>query len=104
VTAEVDVTISPAVEKTRGRDGLKAFGKIDILVTMPALPASNKRCGRPISMNGARCCASISTAPSSAARRRAGELNKAMPHRQIASIAGKEGNPNAAHYSPRRPA
>ena len=68
---------------------------------MPASPASTRRCGRPTSTNGARCCASISTAPSSAARRWCLRCSQQKYGRivNIASIAGKEGNPNAAHYS-----
>ena len=69
--------------------------------TMPASPASTSRSGRPISRNGARCCASTSTAPSSSARRSCLSMLKQKYGRivNIASIAGKEGNPNASHYS-----
>ena len=68
---------------------------------MPASPASTRRCGKPTSRNGARCCASISTGPSSAARRWCRRCSQQKYGRivNIASIAGKEGNPNAAHYS-----
>ena len=68
---------------------------------MPASPVSTRRCGKPTSRNGARCCASISTGRSSAARRWCRRCSSKRYGRivNIASIAGKEGNPNAAHYS-----
>jgi NAD(P)-dependent dehydrogenase (short-subunit alcohol dehydrogenase family) len=58
----VDVTDTAAVEKARD-DTLAAFGKIDILVNNAGI-AGDQQDGvgdRPLT-NGARCCASISTA------------------------------------------
>ena len=64
----VDVSDLAAVEKRRDAT-LKAFGKIDILVNNAGIAGSTRRCGKPTSTSGARYCASISTAPSSVARR-----------------------------------
>ena len=101
VTAfKVDVTDPAAVE--RGRDDtLNAFGKIDILVNNAGIAGVNKAVWETdlaewrkvlgINLDGPFiCCKAIVPA-----------MRKQNYGRivNIASIAGKEGNPNAAHYS-----
>src|SRR6202012_5355488 len=97
---KVDVTDSAAVEKTRD-DTLKAFGKIDILVNKAGIAGSNKTVGETgldewrkvlrINLDGPFiCCKAIVPAM---LKQKYGRIVN------IASIAGKEGNPNAAHYS-----
>lgn len=101
VTAfKVDVTDPAAVE--RGRDDtLNAFGKIDILVNNAGIAGINKTVWETdlaewrkvlgINLDGPFiCCKAIVPA-----------MRKQNYGRivNIASIAGKEGNPNAAHYS-----
>ena len=102
VTAfKVDVSDLAAVEKTPDATLKSHSARSTFSSTMPASPASTRRYGKPTSTNGARCCASISTGPSSAARRSCRRWSSQKYGRivNIASIAGKEGNPNAAHYS-----
>jgi 3-oxoacyl-[acyl-carrier protein] reductase len=97
---KVDVTDSAAVEKTRD-DTLKAFGKIDILVNNAGIAGINKtvwdtdldewRKVMRINLDGPFiCCKAI--VPGMIEKKYGRIVN-------IASIAGKEGNPNAAHYS-----
>ncbi len=97
---KVDVSDLAAVEKTRD-DTLKAFGKIDILVNNAGIAGVNKTVWETdldewrkvlrINLDGPFiCCRAIAPAMISQGYGRI--VN-------IASIAGKEGNPNAAHYS-----
>jgi NAD(P)-dependent dehydrogenase (short-subunit alcohol dehydrogenase family) len=101
VTAfKVDVSDLAAVEKTRD-ETLKAFGKVDIFVNNAGIAGVNKtvwdtdfeewRKVLRINLDGPFvCCKAI--APSMIKQNYGRIVN-------IASIAGKEGNPNAAHYS-----
>ena len=101
VTAfKVDVTDLAAVEKTRD-DTLKALGKIDILVNNAGIAGVNKTVWETdleewrkvlrINLDGPFiCCKAV--VPAMLAQKYGRIVN-------IASIAGKEGNPNAAHYS-----
>jgi len=97
---KVDVSDLAAVEKTRDAT-LKAFGKIDILVNNAGIAGVNKtvwetdfeewRKVMRINLDGPFiCCKAL--VPSMLAQKYGRIVN-------IASIAGKEGNPNAAHYS-----
>src|ERR1700752_1385482 len=96
----VDVTDSAAVEKARD-ETLKAFGKIDILVNNAGIAGVNKTVWETdleewrkvlrINLDGPFiCCKAIVPAM---LKQKYGRIVN------IASIAGKEGNPNAAHYS-----
>jgi NAD(P)-dependent dehydrogenase (short-subunit alcohol dehydrogenase family) len=96
----VDVSDLAAVEKARDAT-LKAFGKIDILVNNAGIAGINKtvwdtdldewRKVLRINLDGPFiCCKAI--VPSMVKQNYGRIVN-------IASIAGKEGNPNAAHYS-----
>ncbi|WP_407160046.1 SDR family NAD(P)-dependent oxidoreductase [Bradyrhizobium sp. STM 3557] len=100
IALDVDVSDPLAVEK--GRDAtLKAFGRIDILVNNAGITGRNgtvwetdladwQRVMR-INLDGPFiCCKAI--VPTMLAQQYGRIIN-------IASIAGKEGNPNAAHYS-----
>ena len=101
VTAfKVDVSDLAAVEKTRDAT-LKAFGKIDILVNNAGIAGVNKTVWETdldewrkvlrINLDGPFiCCKAV--VPAMLAHKYGRIVN-------IASIAGKEGNPNAAHYS-----
>ncbi len=101
VTAfKVDVSDLAAVETTRDAT-LKALGKIDILVNNAGIAGINKtvwetdleewRKVMRINLDGPFiCCKAI--VPSMVKQNYGRIVN-------IASIAGKEGNPNAAHYS-----
>jgi NAD(P)-dependent dehydrogenase (short-subunit alcohol dehydrogenase family) len=101
VTAlKVDVTDLAAVEKTRD-ETLKAFGKIDILVNNAGIAGVNKTVWETdleewrkvlrINLDGPFiCCKAVVPAM---LKQGYGRIVN------IASIAGKEGNPNAAHYS-----
>ena len=101
VTAfKVDVSDLAAVESARDAT-LKAFGKIDILVNNAGITGANKtvwemdlddwRQVMRINLDGAFiCCKAV--VPVMIANKYGRIIN-------IASIAGKEGNPNAAHYS-----
>src|SRR5436305_14193565 len=101
VTAiKVDVTDLAAVEKARDAT-LAALGKIDILVNNAGIAGVNKTVWETdldewrkvlrVNLDGPFiCCKAI--APTMIAQRYGRIVN-------IASIAGKEGNPNAAHYS-----
>src|SRR6201998_1715350 len=97
---EVDVSDLAAVEATRDAT-LKAFGKIDILVNNAGITGINKTVWETdleewrkvlrINLDGPFiCCKAI--APVMIGQGYGRIVN-------IASIAGKEGNPNAAHYS-----
>ena len=97
---KVDVTDLGTVEKTRDAT-LAAFGKIDILVNNAGIAGINKtvwdtdleewRKVLRINLDGPFiCCKAI--VPQMIAQGYGRIVN-------IASIAGKEGNPNAAHYS-----
>jgi 2-dehydro-3-deoxy-L-rhamnonate dehydrogenase (NAD+) len=97
---KVDVTDLAAVEKTRD-ETLKAFGKIDIFVNNAGIAGVNKTVWETdfdewrkvlrINLDGPFiCCKAI--APLMVKQNYGRIVN-------IASIAGKEGNPNAAHYS-----
>jgi NAD(P)-dependent dehydrogenase (short-subunit alcohol dehydrogenase family) len=97
---KVDVTDLAMVEKTRDAT-LGAFGKIDILVNNAGIAGVNKtvwdtdfeewRKVLRINLDGPFiCCKAI--VPSMLKQNYGRIVN-------IASIAGKEGNPNAAHYS-----
>src|ERR1700741_3285094 len=96
----VDVSDLAAVEKARDAT-LKAFGKIDILVNNAGIAGINKtvwdtdldewRKVMRINLDGPFiCCKAL--VPTMMAAKYGRIVN-------IASIAGKEGNPNAAHYS-----
>ena len=101
VTAfKVDVSDLDAVQQTTDAT-LKAFGKIDILVNNAGIAGINKtvwetdlaewRKVLSINLDGPFiCCKAVVPAMLS---------NKYGRIVNIASIAGKEGNPNAAHYS-----
>jgi 2-dehydro-3-deoxy-L-rhamnonate dehydrogenase (NAD+) len=101
VTAiKVDVSDLGAVEKAR-EETLKAFGRIDILVNNAGIAGINKTVWETdleewrkvlrINLDGPFiCCKAIVPAM---VRQNYGRIVN------IASIAGKEGNPNAAHYS-----
>jgi 2-dehydro-3-deoxy-L-rhamnonate dehydrogenase (NAD+) len=97
---KVDVSDLAAVEATRDAT-LKAFGKIDILVNNAGITGVNKtvwdidlddwRRVMRVNLDGPFiCCKAI--VPSMIEKKYGRIVN-------IASIAGKEGNPNAAHYS-----
>src|SRR5882672_10654243 len=101
VTAfKVDVSDLAAVEATRD-ETLKTFGKIDILVNNAGIAGVNKTVWETdleewrkvlrINLDGPFiCCKAV--VPAMLAQKYGRIVN-------IASIAGKEGNPNAAHYS-----
>jgi len=101
VTAiKVDVTDLVAVEKARDAT-LAAFGKIDILVNNAGIAGVNKTVWETdldewrkvlrINLDGPFiCCKAV--VPTMLKQKYGRIVN-------IASIAGKEGNPNAAHYS-----
>ena len=101
VTAiKVDVSDLAAVEKAR-EETLKAFGKIDIFVNNAGIAGINKTVWETdleewrkvlrINLDGPFiCCKAIVP---DMVRQNYGRIVN------IASIAGKEGNPNAAHYS-----
>jgi NAD(P)-dependent dehydrogenase (short-subunit alcohol dehydrogenase family) len=100
VAFKVDVTDLAAVEKTRD-ETLEAFGKIDIFVNNAGIAGVNKTVWETdfdewrkvlrINLDGPFiCCKAI--APTMIKQNYGRIVN-------IASIAGKEGNPNAAHYS-----
>ena len=101
VTAfKVDVSDLAAVESARDAT-LAAFGKIDILVNNAGITGANKtvwemdlgdwRNVMRINLDGPFiCCKAV--VPAMIANKYGRIVN-------IASIAGKEGNPNAAHYS-----
>ncbi|MBR1152118.1 SDR family NAD(P)-dependent oxidoreductase [Bradyrhizobium sp. JYMT SZCCT0428] len=97
---KVDVSDLAAVESARDAT-LKAFGKIDILVNNAGITGANKtvwemdlgdwRTVMAINLDGPFiCCKAV--VPAMLANKYGRIVN-------IASIAGKEGNPNAAHYS-----
>ena len=97
---KVDVSDLAAVEKTRD-ETLKALGKIDILVNNAGIAGINKTVWETdleewrkvlrINLDGPFiCCKAV--VPAMIAQKYGRIVN-------IASIAGKEGNPNAAHYS-----
>jgi len=97
---KVDVTDIGAVEKTREAT-VSAFGKIDILVNNAGIAGVNKTVWETdfeewrkvlrINLDGPFiCCKAI--VPQMLKQKYGRIVN-------IASIAGKEGNPNAAHYS-----
>ena len=97
---KVDVTDLAAVEKTRDAT-LAAFGKIDILVNNAGIAGVNKTVWETdfeewrkvlrINLDGPFiCCKALVPAM---LKQNYGRIVN------IASIAGKEGNPNAAHYS-----
>src|SRR4030081_1198523 len=100
VAFKVDVSDLAAVEKTKD-ETLKALGKIDILVNNAGIAGVNKTVWETdleewrkvlrINLDGPFiCCKAI--VPSMVKQNYGRIVN-------IASIAGKEGNPNAAHYS-----
>jgi 3-oxoacyl-[acyl-carrier protein] reductase len=97
---KVDVSDSAAVERARD-ETLSAFGKIDILVNNAGIAGINKTVWETdldewrrvlrINLDGPFiCCKAIVPAM---VKQNYGRIVN------IASIAGKEGNPNAAHYS-----
>jgi 2-dehydro-3-deoxy-L-rhamnonate dehydrogenase (NAD+) len=97
---QVDVTDTAAVERARDAT-LAAFGKIDILINNAGIAGINKTVWETdleewrkvlrINLDGPFiCCKAI--VPSMLKQGYGRIVN-------IASIAGKEGNPNAAHYS-----
>jgi 2-dehydro-3-deoxy-L-rhamnonate dehydrogenase (NAD+) len=97
---KVDVSDLAAVEQTRDAT-MKAFGKIDILVNNAGITGANKtvwemdlddwRRVMRINLDGPFiCCKAV--VPAMIANKYGRIVN-------IASIAGKEGNANAAHYS-----
>jgi 2-dehydro-3-deoxy-L-rhamnonate dehydrogenase (NAD+) len=97
---KVDVSDLAAVERARD-ETLKAFGRIDILVNNAGIAGVNKTVWETdfdewrkvlrINLDGPFvCCKAVAPAM---IRQNYGRIIN------IASIAGKEGNPNAAHYS-----
>jgi 3-oxoacyl-[acyl-carrier protein] reductase len=100
IALKVDVTDPAAVEKVRD-ETLKAFGKIDIFVNNAGIAGINKTVWETdldewrkvlrINVDGPFiCCKAV--VPAMVKQGYGRIIN-------IASIAGKEGNPNAAHYS-----
>jgi 3-oxoacyl-[acyl-carrier protein] reductase len=100
IAVGVDVTDLGAVEKARDAT-LKAFGRIDILVNNAGIAGANAttweteveewRKVMRVNLDGPfLCCKAV--VPHMIQRNYGRIVN-------IASIAGKEGNPNAAHYS-----
>ncbi|MES2751108.1 MAG: SDR family NAD(P)-dependent oxidoreductase [Pseudomonadota bacterium] len=100
IALEVDVTDAAAVEKAKDAT-LKAFGRIDILVNNAGIAGVNKtvadlsydewRQVMKINLDGPfLCCKAV--VPTMMKQNYGRIVN-------IASIAGKEGNPNASHYS-----
>jgi 2-dehydro-3-deoxy-L-rhamnonate dehydrogenase (NAD+) len=100
IALEVDVTDPQAVERARD-DTLAAFGRIDILVNNAGISGPNVptweypieawRQVLSINLDGPfHCCRAV--APSMIAQNYGRVVN-------VASIAGKEGNPNAPAYS-----
>jgi 2-dehydro-3-deoxy-L-rhamnonate dehydrogenase (NAD+) len=100
VQSVVDVTQPSSVEAAV-QQTLSAFGKIDILVNNAGIAGNNAKTWETspedwqrvmaINLNGPfHCCRAI--VPHMLSRKYGRIVN-------IASIAGKEGNPNAAHYS-----
>jgi 3-oxoacyl-[acyl-carrier protein] reductase len=100
IALKVDVTDPAAVEKVRD-ETLKAFGKIDIFVNNAGIAGINKTVWETdldewrkvlrINVDGPFiCCKAVVPAM---VKQGYGRIVN------IASIAGKEGNPNAAHYS-----
>jgi 3-oxoacyl-[acyl-carrier protein] reductase len=100
IAVKVDVTDLAAVEKVRD-ETLKALGKIDIFVNNAGIAGVNKTVWETdfdewrkvlrINLDGPFvCCKAI--VPTMIEQNYGRIVN-------IASIAGKEGNPNAAHYS-----
>ena len=96
----VDVTDSAAVEKTRD-DTLKAFGKIDILVNNAGIAGVNKTVWETDLEEWRKVLRINLDGPFIVSKAIVPEMLKQKYGRivNIASIAGKEGNPNAAHYS-----
>src|SRR6186997_1660 len=97
---KVDVSDLAAVEKTRD-ETLAALGKIDILVNNAGIAGINKTVWETdldewrkvlrVNLDGPFiCCKAI--VPSMIGQKYGRIVN-------VASVAGKEGNPNAAHYS-----
>ncbi|WP_166296697.1 SDR family NAD(P)-dependent oxidoreductase [Bradyrhizobium sp. 2S1] len=100
IAIKTDVTEPAAVDAARDQT-LRAFGKIDILVNNAGITGTNKpvwetdlddwRRVMRINLEGPFiCCKAI--VPTMIGQKYGRIVN-------IASIAGKEGNPNAAHYS-----
>ncbi|WP_316168240.1 MULTISPECIES: SDR family NAD(P)-dependent oxidoreductase [unclassified Bradyrhizobium] len=100
IALKVDVTNTAAVE-TRRDETIKAFGRIDILVNNAGIAGVNRTVWETdleewrkvlrINLDGPFiCCKAI--VPVMLEQKYGRIVN-------IASIAGKEGNPNAAHYS-----
>ena len=99
-TYAVDVSDLPAIEKARDAS-IADFGKIDILVNNAGIAGVNRNVWETeidewrrvmrINLDGPFIC-SKATVPHMIERNYGRIVN-------IASIAGKEGNPNAAHYS-----
>ncbi|SEB71969.1 SDR family NAD(P)-dependent oxidoreductase [Bradyrhizobium erythrophlei] len=100
IAIKTDVTDPAAVDAARDQT-LRAFGKIDILVNNAGITGTNKpvwetdlddwRRVMRINLEGPFiCCKAI--VPTMIGQKYGRIVN-------IASIAGKEGNPNAAHYS-----
>jgi 3-oxoacyl-[acyl-carrier protein] reductase len=100
IALQVDVTDTAVVERARDQT-LEAFGKIDILVNNAGIAGINKTVWETdleewrkvlrINLDGPFiCCKAI--VPSMLKSGYGRIVN-------VASIAGKEGNPNAAHYS-----
>ncbi|CAN5295032.1 SDR family NAD(P)-dependent oxidoreductase [soil metagenome] len=100
IAVAVDVSDLAAVEKARDAT-LKAFGKIDILVNNAGITGNNKpvpdidyddwRRVMRINLDGPFLCCKV-IVPVMIKQNYGRIVN-------IASIAGKEGNPNASHYS-----
>lgn len=100
IAIKTDVADPAAVDAARDQT-LRAFGKIDILVNNAGIPGANKpvwetdlddwRRVMRINLEGPFiCCKAV--VPTMIGQKYGRIVN-------IASIAGKEGNPNAAHYS-----
>jgi NAD(P)-dependent dehydrogenase (short-subunit alcohol dehydrogenase family) len=85
-----DVTDDKSVAKALDAT-MKALGKVDILVNNAGIAGANAKTWETVNLDGPFIC-SRAVVPLMVAQNYGRIVN-------IASIAGKEGNPNAAHYS-----
>lgn len=99
-TATVDVT-SPASVAAAVQSTLAAFGKIDILVNNAGIAGNNAKTWETSPEDWQRVIAINLNGPFHCCHAVVPQMLKNGYGRivNIASIAGKEGNPNAAHYS-----
>lgn len=99
-TAKVDVTRADSVE-AGVQAALEAFGKIDLLVNNAGIAGANARLWETTPEEWRRVVEINLNGPFLCCRAVVPQMLKNGYGRivNIASIAGKEGNPNAAHYS-----